>query len=277
MAAAARGAPAVRAGRCQLLLFSRHRSRPPPVSTVNAPPSPPAPLPLPSGSPLPAPAAPAEWPAEPYVGRASALKLGMWLFLISDGFSFSGLLLTYGVLRAGAAQWWPPGEPAFGIGFTAGLTFLLICSSLSMVLAVSAAREGRKGAAVALLGLTMAGGILFLIGQAHEYFGLVGAHGGLLAHGLHLGASPRATTFYVITSFHGAHVLTGVVVLGITLLRVVRTPARAGGVAARADAVESVGLFWHFVDLVWILVFTFVYLVPAAPGATVPPTVPGAS
>jgi cytochrome c oxidase subunit III len=236
------------------------------VSTVNAPPPLSAPLPLPSGSPPPAHAGPAQWPAEPFVGRASALKLGMWLFLISDAFSFSGLLLTYGVLRAGSVPWWPVGEPAFGIGFTAGLTFLLICSSLTMALAVSAARAGRKPAAATLLALTMLGGILFLVGQAHEYTGLLGSDGGLWGTGLRLGGSHRATTFYVVTSFHGAHVLTGVVILGITLLRVLRVPAQAGGVAARADAVESVGLFWHFVDLVWILVFTFVYLVPAAPG-----------
>jgi cytochrome c oxidase subunit 3 len=237
------------------------------VPTVNAPPPLSAPLPA-SGSDRHAHGhahAPAvQWPAEPFVGRASALKLGMWLFLLSDAFSFSGLLLTYGVLRAQAAQWWPAGEPAFGIGFTAGLTFLLICSSLTMVLAVSAARAQRKAAAVTFLALTMAGGILFLIGQAHEYFGLVGD--GLLAHGLRLGGSHRATTFYVITSFHGAHVLTGVIVLGVTLLRLLRTPVASGGVGARADAIESVGLFWHFVDLVWILVFTFVYLVPATPG-----------
>jgi cytochrome c oxidase subunit 3 len=199
------------------------------------------------------------------VGRASALKLGMWLFLLSDAFSFSGLLLSYGVLRAGAAIWWPASEPPLGIAFTAALTFLLVCSSLTMVLAVAAAREGRKRAAATLLAATMLGGILFLLGQAHEYFGLYGE--GLVAHGLHLGASHRATTFYVITSFHGAHVLTGVIVLAITLWRLLRTSESAGGVTARADAIESVGLFWHFVDLVWILVFTFVYLVPTTRGA----------
>ena len=95
----------------------------------------------------------------------------------------------------------------------------------------------------------------------HEYFGLIGD--GLLAHGLRFGGSQRATTFYVITSFHGAHVFTGVILLAITLRRVLRTRA---GDRATADVTESVGLFWHFVDLVWILVFTFVYLIPAADG-----------
>ncbi len=207
----------------------------------------------------PAPTAAVKWPPERFVGRASALKLGMWMFLISDAFSFSGLLIAYGVLRAASVRWWPPGEPPLGINFTAGLTFLLICSSVTMVLAVAAAREGNRGASARFLALTMLGGLLFLVGQYHEYFGIVG--GGLAGSGLQLGHSHRATTFYAITSFHGAHVFTGVVLLGVMLARVLRSPS----VEARADAIESVGLFWHFVDLVWILVFTFVYLIPSPP------------
>ena len=199
-----------------------------------------------------------KWPAERFVGRASALKLGMWVFLISDAFSFSGLLIGYGVLRAASARWWQPGEPPLGVNFTAGLTFLLICSSVTMVLAVAASREGKRQETALYLALTMLGGLLFLTGQYHEYFGLVGP--GLSGHGLALGHSHRATTFYAITSFHGAHVFTGVIVLGVMLVRTLR----ADEVAARADAIESAGLFWHFVDLIWILVFTFVYLIPTA-------------
>jgi cytochrome c oxidase subunit 3 len=193
------------------------------------------------------------------MGRASALKLGMWIFLLSDAFSFSGLLISYGVLRAAALRWWPPGEPALGINFTAGLTFLLICSSVTMVIAVHAARHGKAGRtkAAAFLGLTILGGLLFLAGQYHEYFGIGSA--GLLEQGLRLGHSQRATTFYVITSFHGAHVLTGVIILLVMLGRTLRADTPPG------DAIESAGLFWHFVDLVWILVFTFVYLIPEAP------------
>jgi heme/copper-type cytochrome/quinol oxidase subunit 3 len=203
-----------------------------------------------------------QWPIEVLAGRASALKLGMWVFLLSDAFSFAGLLISYGVLRAASQDWWPAKEPGFGIGFTAGLTFLLICSSLTMVLAVAAARERKRGPAALLLGLTMLGGVLFLVGQYHEYFGIASA--GLIEHGLHFGASHRATTFFVITSFHGAHVFSGVVLLLIMLVRTARAPANA----LPADAIESVGLFWHFVDLVWILVFTFLYLIPV-PGRLV--------
>jgi cytochrome c oxidase subunit 3 len=215
-----------------------------------------------------APTATLKWPAERFVGRASALKLGMWIFLISDAFSFSGLLIAYGVLRAAARRWWAPGEPPLGINFTAGLTFLLICSSVTMVLAVAAAREGKRNQSALYLALTMLGGALFLAGQYHEYFGIVGP--GLTQQGLVLGGSHRATTFYAITSFHGAHVLTGVIVLGVMLARTGLGDAAPAAVQARADAIESAGLFWHFVDLVWILVFTFVYLIPTAPSGASP-------
>jgi heme/copper-type cytochrome/quinol oxidase subunit 3 len=194
------------------------------------------------------------------MGRASALKLGMWIFLLSDAFSFGGLLLSYGILRAGAEVWWPKGEPDFGINFTAALTFLLICSSVTMVLAVANAKEGHRGRTLTYLGLTILGGALFLVGQYNEYFGI--GHPGLLEQGLRFGASHRATTFYLVTSFHGLHVFSGVVYLIAVFLRTARRKFDGGQV----DAVETVGLFWHFVDLVWILVFTFVYLIPATPG-----------
>jgi len=200
------------------------------------------------------------WPADPFVGHASALKIGTWLFLLSDAFSFGGLLIAYGILRAGAGVWWPPGEPPLGINFTAGLTFLLICSSVTMVLAVAAARDGDRAGTVRFLALTILGGVLFLTGQFHEYFGIAGK--GLIAHGLVFGHSARATTFFLITSFHGFHVFSGVVLLAVMLVRT-RRGLHDGG---NHDAIEAAGLFWHFVDLVWILVFTFVYLVPAQPG-----------
>jgi heme/copper-type cytochrome/quinol oxidase subunit 3 len=190
------------------------------------------------------------------MGRASALKLGMWVFLISDALTFAGLLLAYGVLRAGSRNWWPSDEPALGIDFTAVLTFLLICSSVTMVLAVAAAHEERRRATARYLALTIVGGLLFLTGQAHEYFG--GPGPGLIARGLVFGHSARATTFFLITGFHGLHVVTGVLVLMVAL-------ARAGfswRSGVDGDVVEAIGLFWHFVDLVWILVFTLVYLIP---------------
>lgn len=199
------------------------------------------------------------WPAERLVGRASALKIGMWVFLLSDALSFGGLLISYAVIRAGSDVWWQPGEPAFGINFTAALTFLLICSSLTMVMAVAAAREDKRGPTLLFLGLTILGGIGFLTGQYNEYFGL-GGHHGLVAEGLRFGQSHRATTFYLITSFHGLHVTAGVLYLTTVFGMTAAGRFRHG----RYDAIEVAGLFWHFVDLVWILVFTFVYLIPTA-------------
>jgi cytochrome c oxidase subunit 3 len=186
-------------------------------------------------------------------GAATPGKIGMWIFLVSDALTFGGLLISYGVLRGFATVWRHPGEPALGINFTAGLTFLLICSSVTMVLAYAAAVEGNRSRASLWLALTALGGILFLCGQYQEYFGIT--HPGLTKEGLVFGRSAYASTFYVITSFHGAHVFGGVVYILATLVLWSRGRVDAGHV-------ELLGLFWHFVDLVWILVFTFVYLIP---------------
>jgi cytochrome c oxidase subunit 3 len=193
------------------------------------------------------------WPADAQFGVASAGKIAMWIFIISDGLSFAGLLLAYGILRGESTVWIHPGEPVLGIPFTAMLTFLLICSSVTMVFAYEAASAGNRKRASLLLGLTALGGALFLLGQYSEYFGIL--HPGLTKEGLVLGASAYASTFYVITSFHGCHVLTGTLYILITLFRYMRGTATAG-------QIELLGLFWHFVDLVWILVFTIVYLIP---------------
>lgn len=189
-----------------------------------------------------------------HVGTATSGKIGMWIFLISDAFSFGGLLLAYGILRGGADVWRHEGEPALGINFTALLTFILICSSVTMVMAVAAASEGHRKTALKWLLATALGGGLFLLGQMEEYFGVLGIFSHGLSHeGLVFGRSAYASTFYVITSFHGLHVLSGVLYILITSLRMARG-------RANANDVEVLGLFWHFVDLVWILVFTFVYL-----------------
>jgi len=190
---------------------------------------------------------------------ASPGKIAMWFFLISDALSFSGLLLAYGILRGGSQVWRLPGEPELGIDFTAGLTFLLICSSVTMVLAVQAAADGDRKNQIKFLALTVMGGLLFLCGQAHEYFGVLHSifgHHGLVAEGLIWGHSHRATTFYVVTGFHGMHVLSGVVYLSVMLIG-----SLLGKITQKNHTlIEIAGLFWHFVDLVWILVFTLVYL-----------------
>ncbi len=199
------------------------------------------------------------WPPDPYMGSASMGKIGMWFFLCSDALSFGGLLLAYGILRGSSTVWHHPGEPALGINFTAGLTFLLICSSVTMVLAHAAAVENKRKEMLLYLGLTILGGVLFLCGQYKEYFGIGGP--GLVDEGLVFGHSAYASTFYLITSFHGCHVFTGVILLTVTFIRALLGQFEGG----KHNHIEIAGLFWHFVDLVWIIVFTFVYLIPSTP------------
>lgn len=180
--------------------------------------------------------------------------------------SFAGLLLAYGILRGGSDIWRCTEElakktgcqpqPVLGINFTAALTFLLICSSVTMVLAVAASMEGNRKGTMKYLALTILGGILFLCGQYQEWFGFNGQ--GLLHEGLTFGSTNYATTFYLITGFHGMHVTTGVIYLSVILFQTSRGWYDNGNY----NRIELVGLFWHFVDLIWILVFTLVYLIP---------------
>ena len=186
-------------------------------------------------------------------GAATTGKIGMWIFLLSDAMSFVGLLLGYGILRSGSPDW-PHPATKLGIPFTAVLTFLLICSSVTMVMAVAAAMENNRKSTCLWLGATILGGLLFLCGQYHEYSGLM--HEGLTLSQC-AGCPPQfASTFFIITGFHGAHVTTGVICLTVILLQTL-----SGKYDGKPDRIEIVGLFWHFVDLIWILVLTFVYLV----------------
>jgi cytochrome c oxidase subunit III len=191
----------------------------------------------------------AAWPPDVHYGAATPGKIGMWIFLVSDAFAFGGLLLAHGILRAGEPQWVRPGEPPLAIPFTAALTFLLISTSFTNVLAWAAAADGRRRACAALLAATAAGGALFLAGQYYEWTALV-------HHGLVFGQSVRASTFFVTTGFHGLHVLVGVVYILAVLGRYLRG-------RATAHHVELLGLYWCFVDFVWIFVFSLVYLVPS--------------
>jgi cytochrome c oxidase subunit III len=180
-------------------------------------------------------------------------KLGMWIFLAADAMSFGGLLAGYGALRYGSADW-PVPAGVLGIGLTAFMTFLLISSSVTMVLALAAIQRGDlKGLRTFLL-LTVLGGLMFLGMQAYEWSHLI--HRGLTLTSNPFGARLFGTTFFIITGFHGAHVTGGVIYLSWYLVR-----ALLGRMTqANANGIEIAALYWHFVDLVWILVFTFVYL-----------------
>jgi len=182
-------------------------------------------------------------------GRATPGKVGMWIFLVTDALMFGGLLIAYASLRAWS-RGWPVPSSVLNIPLTGFNTFLLICSSVSMVLAVEAAEGRDRRRTMRMLGATIGGGVAFLLIQAYEYSHLV-------HHGLTLTSSLFGSTFYTLTAFHGAHVFSGVVYLTLTLAGVAR-----GGLLEPGDhRIEIAGLFWHFVDLIWILIFTFVYLI----------------
>jgi len=214
-------------------------------------------------------------------------KLMMWFFLLSDAFTFSSLLISYGALRF-SAQVWPAadkvfqsipglvesGEPLVFVGI---MTFILILSSVTMVLAVEAGHRMAKKEVTWWMIATVLGGFMFLGCQALEW-----SH--LHSEGFWWGSIPNpeklaeffdpgklatagtmavsghqfANLFFTITGFHGFHVFTGVIInIIITVNVLLGTYEKRGSYLM----IEKVGLYWHFVDLVWVFVFTFFYLV----------------
>jgi len=182
-------------------------------------------------------------------------KLMMWVFLCSDAMSFAGLLAAYGAVRLGSSNWPVPSEK-LDVPLTALNTFILICSSVTMVKALSAIRHGDRNGFLGWLAGTMAGGASFLGIQAYEWTHLI--HEGMTIQGNPWGVSTLfGATFFILTGFHGCHVLSGVIYLFCISVR----GAQGAYGAENYSPVEIVGLYWHFVDLIWILVFTFVYLI----------------
>ena len=192
-------------------------------------------------------------PAESPLTPESWGKLGMWIFLAGDAMSFGGLLAGYGALRFGSADW-PVPSSVLGVPLTALMTFLLICSSVTMVKGLAAIRKGDRRGLRNFLLLTILGGLMFLGLQAYEWTHLITVV--LPGKGLTFTQHLFGTTFFVLTGFHGMHVTGGVIYLSCIVTQGMR------GRYSREyhDPVEIVGLYWHFVDLVWILIFTFVYL-----------------
>jgi cytochrome c oxidase subunit 3 len=201
--------------------------------------------------------------------NASWGKLMMWFFLLSDTFTFSGLLVSYGVIRYIHEKWADPElvfnsipglEGNYPLVFVGLMTFILIVSSVTMVLAVDAGHKLQKDKCAFYMGLTILGGLAFVICQAFEW-----TH--LIVHGTTLSGNPWCPDnscptfgqlFFLITGFHGGHVTVGVIINCIVFDRVWK------GVHQKKkdyELVEKVGLYWHFVDLVWVFVFTFFYLV----------------
>jgi cytochrome c oxidase subunit 3 len=200
-------------------------------------------------------------------------KLMMWYFLMSDAFTFGAFLISYGSIRFATNGWPDPNEvfKAFpGVNpevhlplvFVSLMTFILIMSSVTMVLAVAAGHNNDRKAVTKWMILTIIGGLAFLSCQAWEWTHLHG-EGAWWGRNPFLNADgSKATTnftnfFFTITGFHGFHVLSGVVINIIMLIKNLRGDFDKRG---HYLMIEKAGLYWHFVDLVWVFVFTCFYL-----------------
>ena len=193
-------------------------------------------------------------------------KMMMWYFLVGDSFSFGSFLITYGALRFSYDSWPLPTQVfasfpfleglRIPLGFVSFMTFTLILSSVTMVLAVYYGNhEGNRKKVAKWLFLTLIGGLTFLLSQAWEWTHLI-QHGMNLQHNP-FGAQAFGWLFFTITGFHGFHVFTGVIINCTVLTQVIN------GVYDRKgsyEIVEKIGLYWHFVDLVWVFVFMAFYL-----------------
>jgi cytochrome c oxidase subunit 3 len=215
-------------------------------------------------------------------------KMMMWFFLISDALTFGGLLTSYGFIRHKYADVWPKAENVFThfpfveqhlpLAYVGLMTFILIMSSVTMVLAVEAGHRNDKKKVIVWMFWTIVGGATFVGSQAWEWYHfIIGTETGALRHvwsqelhtyveetvyGVNMtvneyGVPQFANYFFFITGFHGFHVFSGVVINFIIFLNVLKGTYEKRG---HYEMVEKVGLYWHFVDLVWVFVFTFFYL-----------------
>jgi heme/copper-type cytochrome/quinol oxidase subunit 3 len=177
-------------------------------------------------------------------------KLAMWLFLGSDCLLFGSLISTYLLLRHRSVTG-PGPEDVFDIPFTSVSSFVLLFSSLTMALAVGAIHRGEERRCRTFLVTTAMLGSLFIAGQVYEFTTFV-------KEGLGYTTNIFGSAFYTLTGFHGVHVSVGIVfLLGLAIMSL-----RGNLGPERAETVEIFGLYWHFVDIVWILIFTVVYLIP---------------
>jgi len=178
-------------------------------------------------------------------------KLLMWVFLGSECLLFGGLISTYLIYRSRFAAGPAPGD-IFDIPFTSVSSFVLLMSSLTMVLALSALQRGDIRNNRLWLLTTALLGSLFVGGQVYEFTTF-------LREGLGYTTSPFSSAFFTLTGFHGVHVSVGIVMLMSLYVSSLRGNLRRES----AETVEIVGLYWHFVDVVWIFIFTVIYLVPS--------------
>jgi len=207
-----------------------------------------------------------DWSADKQTFSVPWGKAMMWIFLLSDTFIFTSFLTGYMNVRVSTPVPWPnPSEvfalTIFGIHMPliliAIMTFVLISSSGTMAMAVNFGYRGDRGRAAGLMLLTAGFGAVFVGMQAFEWTKLI-VEEGIRPWGNPFGASQFGASFFMITGFHGLHVSAGVVYLVIVALKVLRGDYERGG--GNYEIVEIAGLYWHFVDLVWVFIFAFFYL-----------------
>ena len=206
----------------------------------------------------------ADWSSDKQAFDMPWGKLMMWIFLLSDTFIFSIFLTGYMKVRLSATDGWPNASEVFALTIfgahlplilIAIMTFILITSSGTMAMAVNFAYRGDRRKTAMLMGITALLGASFVGMQAFEWTKLI-VDEGIRPWGNPFGAAQFGSTFFMITGFHGLHVSAGVIYLAIVARKVARGDYEKKGYAI----VEIAGLYWHFVDLVWVFIFAFFYL-----------------
>ena len=206
----------------------------------------------------------ADWSGDVQAFRVSWGKAMMWIFLLSDTFVFSCFLIGYMTVRMTTTSAWP--EPSEVFALTIGgtrlpllliaiMTFVLISSSGTMAMAVNMAYRRERVPAAALMLATAALGASFVGMQAFEWTKLISE--GVRPWGNPMGAAQFGSAFFMITGFHGLHVSAGVIYLLTVAIRILRGRYEQSG---NYQIVEIAGLYWHFVDLVWVFIFALFYL-----------------
>ena len=182
-------------------------------------------------------------------------KLGIWLFILSDAVTFASILFAYGYVRVGSTDWTTPF--AFSPTIVNGMvmTFVLLASSVTMLGALEAAKSENPSRCLAWLGLTVLLGTLFAVLHIREWLRMIGEGWRLFQNPVG-GPALFGATFFSITGLHLGHVIAGIVAILVVAIKYHRR---------RMDEshVETVGLYWHFVDVVWMFVFPLVYLMNA--------------
>lgn len=207
----------------------------------------------------------ADWAGDKEAFNMPWGKLMMWIFLLSDTFIFSIFLTGYMNVRMSATDAWPNTSEVFALSFGGGpplpllliaiMTFVLITSSGTMALAVNFAYRGDKRKAATLIAVTALLGASFVGMQVFEWSKLI-FHEGVRPWSNPMGAAQFGSVFFMITGFHGMHVTAGVIYLSVVARKVGRGDYDKKGY----DIVEIAGLYWHFVDLVWVFIFALFYL-----------------